>query len=121
MVKNKDKFFFCHQHLFLLLATAKANQPQMRINTNRLVNDEEDEEYIRRPMSSLTTSTTPAASSNITLISSSDAPGTQTNEKQNKNKNQSVPNARDFPALSSTTPAQNNGKKILRSFVFCLC
>ena len=91
----------------------------MRMNTNRLVNDDEDEEYIRRPMSSLTTSSTPAASSNITMISASDGPTAQSNEKQNKNKNQTIPNARDFPALTSTTPAQNNGKKVFLSFFFC--
>jgi len=85
----------------------------MRMNTNRLVNDDDDEEYIRRPMSSLTTSTTPTASSNITLISSSDLSGTQANEKQNKSKNQSIPNAQDFPALPTNTTTQNTSKNIL--------
>ncbi|CAF0775306.1 unnamed protein product [Rotaria sp. Silwood1] len=89
-------------------ANAKANQPQMRLNTNRLINDDENDEYIRRPMASLTTSTTPIASSNIKMISSSDLPSTQTNEKQNKNKKQSLPNSQDFPALPSTTTTQNN-------------
>jgi len=90
----------------------------MRMNTNRLVNDDDDDEYIRRPMTSLTTSTTPIASSNITMISSSGVSGTQTNEKQNKNTNQSIPKAQDFPALSSTTMTQNNGKIIFVSYAF---
>ncbi|CAF2332409.1 unnamed protein product [Rotaria sp. Silwood2] len=89
-------------------ANAKANQPPMRLNTNRLINDDEDDECIRRPMTSLTTSTTPIASSNIKMISSSDLPTTQINEKQNKNKKQSLPNAQDFPALPSTTTTQDN-------------
>jgi hypothetical protein len=89
------------------------------MNTNRLMNDDEDDEYIRRPMSSLTASTTPMAASNITMISSSDVSGGQVNEKQNKNKNQSLPNARDFPALASTNTTQNNGKNIFTVF-FCL-
>ncbi|CAF0740473.1 unnamed protein product [Rotaria sordida] len=89
-------------------ANAKANQPQMRLNTNRLINDDDDDEYIRRPMASLTISTTPVASSNIKMISSSNLSGTQTNEKQDKNKKQSLPKAQDFPALPSTTTTQNN-------------
>ncbi|CAM2700391.1 unnamed protein product [Rotaria socialis] len=92
-------------------ANAKTNQPQMRLNIHRLMNDDDDDEYIRRPMASLTTSTTAMASSNITVISSSDLSNTPNNEKKDKNKNkkQSLPNAHDFPALSSTsiTP-QNN-------------
>ncbi|CAF1634513.1 unnamed protein product [Adineta ricciae] len=88
-------------------ANAKANQPQMRMNTNRLLNDDDDEEYIRRPMASLTTSTVPTASSNITMISSSHLSNAQSNDKQNKAKNQSVPNAQDFPALPSTNTTQN--------------
>jgi hypothetical protein len=88
------------------------------MNMNRLVNDDEDEEYIRRPMSSLTTSTTPIASSNITMISSSDLSSGQGNEKQNKSQNQSLPKAQDFPALPSTTTIQNNSTNIFTSFVF---
>jgi hypothetical protein len=115
---KRRKIHFFHANMFLLLANAKANQPQMRMNTNRLVNDDDDDEYIRRPMSDLTTSVAPTASSNITMISSSDVSGNQINEKQNKNKNQSIPNARDFPALTSTTPTQNNGKKIFSFLSF---
>jgi hypothetical protein len=88
------------------------------MNTNRLVNDDDDEEYIRRPMSSLTTSTTPTASSNITMISSSDLSGGQVNEKQNKNKNQSIPSAQDFPALPTNITIQNTSKNIFAYFVF---
>jgi hypothetical protein len=89
-------------------ANAKANQPQTRMNANRLAYDDEDEEYIRRPMASLMTSTTSMASSNITMISSSDVSGAQVNEKQNKKKNQSLPNAQDFPALPSTNTPSNS-------------
>lgn len=91
-------------------ANAKANQPPMRLNTNRLVNDEEDDEYIRRPMISLTTSTTPSASSNISIITVSEIPSTQNSDKKDKNNKQSLPNAHDFPALSSTNTTQNNCK-----------
>ncbi|CAF1088720.1 unnamed protein product [Adineta steineri] len=86
-------------------ASAKGNQPQMRMNTNRLMIDDEDEEYIRRPMTSLTTSSTPMAASNITLISSTDL---SANETERQNKNQSVPKAQDFPALPSTAITKNN-------------
>jgi hypothetical protein len=86
----------------------------MRMNVHRIANADDEEEYIRRPMASLMTSTTPTASSNITMISSSDA---QVNEKSSKNKNQSIPNAQDFPALPSTyptsNPSSNSSKNIL--------
>lgn len=84
----------------------------MRMNTNRIVHDEEDEEYIRRPMSSLMTSSTTMASSNISMISSSDVSSSHTNEKQNKNKNQSLPKAQDFPALSSTNATSNSSRNV---------
>ena len=93
----------------------------MRMNTSRLVHDEEDEEYIRRPMSSLMTSTTPMTSSNITMISSSDVSGTSTNEKQSKNKNQSIPNAQDFPALPSTNIATNQSRNLVLFSLLYLC
>lgn len=79
----------------------------MRMNTSRIVHDEEDEEYIRRPMSSLMTSSTPMASSNISIITSSDL-----STGQNKNKNQSLPKAQDFPALSSTNTTSNPGRSV---------
>ena len=84
----------------------------MRMNTNRIVHDDEDEEYIRRPMSSLMTSSTAMTSSNISMISSSDVSSGQTNEKQNKNKNQSLPKAQDFPALSSTNATSNSSRNV---------
>ena len=93
------------------------------MNTNRLINDDDDDdddddEYIRRPMASLTTSTTSMGSSNITIISSSNQPNPSTNKKWNENKNQSIPNSQDFPALPSTTTTSNNGKT---NFVFLVC
>jgi hypothetical protein len=81
---------------FDVLATSTTYQPQMRMNTRRFIHDDEDEEYIRRPMSELTSSTVPTASANITMISSVDM---QTNGKSNNAKNQSVPKLQDFPAL----------------------
>ena len=90
----------------------------MRMNTRRIPNDDEDEEYIRRPMSSLMASTTPMTSSNITIISSSDVSTAQTNEKQNKNKNQSLPMTQDFPALSSANTTSTPGKDITIDLFF---
>lgn len=85
----------------------------MRMNTRRLTEGDDDDDYVRRPMSSLTTSTTPMASSNITIISSSDVSSGQTNEKQSKNKNQSLPKAQDFPALSSGSASSTPGKNLI--------
>ena len=78
----------------------------MRMNSNRILNDYDDEdECIRRPMSALMTSSTPQVSSNITMISSTDPSATSAAT----NKNQSVPKSHDFPALPTTirTPPVN--------------
>lgn len=80
----------------------------MRVNVHRLISAEDDDEYIRRPMASLTTSTAPITLSNITMISTSDLPNNQKKEKSDKSKKQSLPDVHDFPALPSTkTKTQN--------------
>jgi len=82
------------------------------MNTNRLMYDDEDDEYIRRPMSSLMTSTAATAKSNITMVTNTD-----TTSKQTKPKNQSLPDAHDFPALPSNSNAVQTNCKNLFDFL----
>ena len=96
-------------------ASKKNYQPQMRMNSTRILNDnEEDEEWIRRPMATLMTSSAPQVSSNITMISSSEVNSTATTT----NKNQTVPKSQDFPALPTTVRAAARSRTFDIRFVF---
>ena len=92
------------------------------MNTSRIMNEEveDDDQYMRRPMSALQMSTAPIVSSNITIISSPSLNTTQANDKTNKQKNQSLPKPQDFPELpTASTRVAESTRNFRPLHLFC--